>query len=63
MLILTRKKREVIKIWDNISISVISINVNQVRIGIDAPKEICVNRYEVCESIKTSKNDFERDCL
>ena len=52
MLILTRKSGEVIRIGDDISISVIEIRGNQVRLGITAPKEIAVHRKEVYEAIK-----------
>jgi carbon storage regulator len=47
MLILTRKSGETITIGDNIQIRVLGIKGGQVRIGIDAPREISVNREEV----------------
>ncbi|MFQ5345668.1 MAG: carbon storage regulator CsrA [Mariprofundus sp.] len=46
MLILTRKKGEAIAIGDNIQIQVLNVKGGQVRIGIDAPREIKVNREE-----------------
>jgi len=46
MLVLTRKKGETIAIGDNIQIQVLSVKGGQVRIGVDAPKEIRVNREE-----------------
>jgi len=46
MLILTRKKGESIAIGDNIQIQVLAVKGGQVRIGIDAPREIKVNREE-----------------
>ena len=46
MLILTRKKGETIAIGDNIQIQVLNVKGGQVRIGIDAPREIKVNREE-----------------
>ncbi|MDQ6995965.1 MAG: carbon storage regulator CsrA [Mariprofundus sp.] len=46
MLILTRKKGESIAIGDNIQIQVLSVKGGQVRIGIDAPREVKVNREE-----------------
>ncbi len=46
MLILTRKKGESIAIGDNIQIQVLSVKGGQVRIGIDAPREIKVDREE-----------------
>jgi len=46
MLILTRKKGESIAIGDNIQIQVLNVKGGQVRIGIDAPREVQVNREE-----------------
>ncbi len=51
MLILTRKTGETITIGDNIQIQVLSIKGGQVRIGIDAPREVLVNREEVFERL------------
>ena len=50
MLILTRKKGEAIAIGDNIQIQVLNVKGGQVRIGIDAPREVRVNREERIES-------------
>ena len=47
MLILTRRIGEVILIGDNIKITVTAVSGNQVRIGIDAPKEVKVLREEL----------------
>ncbi|MDQ6989683.1 MAG: carbon storage regulator CsrA [Mariprofundaceae bacterium] len=47
MLILTRKTGETITIGEKIQVKVLSIKGGQVRIGIDAPREINVNREEV----------------
>ncbi len=52
MLVLTRKNGEKIKIGDNIYISVLEISKSGVRIGIDAPKNIEILRYEVFERIQ-----------
>ncbi|MDR2701529.1 MAG: carbon storage regulator CsrA [Spirochaetaceae bacterium] len=52
MLILSRKINEKIMIGDEISISVIEIRGDQVRIGVDAPKTVKVFRQEVFDSIK-----------
>lgn len=54
MLILTRKEQEAIKIGDNIEIVVTSIGDGQVRIGINAPREITILRKEVIEEITNS---------
>jgi carbon storage regulator len=52
MLILSRKVDEKIMIGDDISISIIEIRGDQVRIGVDAPKKVKVFRQEVFEAIK-----------
>ena len=52
MLILSRKINEKIMIGDDISISIIEIRGDQVRIGVDAPKAVKVFRQEVFDAIK-----------
>ena len=52
MLILSRKTNEKIMIGDDISISIIEIRGDQVRIGVDAPKTVKVFRQEVFDAIK-----------
>jgi len=54
MLILTRKTGEVITIGEDIQIHVLSIKGGQVRIGIDAPRDIPVNREEAIVQDKKS---------
>ena len=56
MLILSRKKKESIIINDVITITIVDVRGNKVRIGIDAPKDIPVHRSEVYDAIK-SKED------
>jgi carbon storage regulator len=46
MLILTRKKGESIAIGDNIQVQVLNVKGGQVRIGIDAPRDVQINREE-----------------
>ena len=55
MLILTRKDNESLFIGDEIEITVLGVKGNQVRIGIDAPKDIDVHRDEVYRRIKNDK--------
>ena len=55
MLILTRRVGEALMIGDDISISVLGVKGNQVRIGIDAPKEVSVHREEIFKRIKTEE--------
>ena len=52
MLILSRKTNEKIMIGDDISVSIIEIRGDQVRIGVDAPKAVKVFRQEVFDAIK-----------
>jgi carbon storage regulator len=51
MLVLARKKNESIVISDNITITVVEIRGDKVRLGIEAPREISVHRQEVYEQI------------
>lgn len=51
MLILTRKSGEGIRIGDSITIRIIEIRGNQVRLGVDAPKNISVHRDEIYDLI------------
>ncbi|MDR1302372.1 MAG: carbon storage regulator CsrA [Treponema sp.] len=53
MLILSRKVNEKIMIGDDISISIIEIQGDHIRIGVDAPKTVKVFRQEVFDSIKS----------
>jgi len=57
MLVLTRKKDESIIINDNIEIIVTEISGNRVRLGIDAPKDVVINRKEIHEEIKKAACD------
>ncbi|MFW2440516.1 MAG: carbon storage regulator CsrA [Arenicellales bacterium] len=52
MLILTRRTGETLNIGDRIQVTVLGIKGNQVRIGIDAPKDVAVHREEIYEKIK-----------
>ena len=52
MLVLSRKKGESIMIGENIELSVIDIQGDQVRIGINAPREVSIFRKEVFEQIR-----------
>ena len=52
MLVLSRQRDESIIIGDNITITIVDIRGDKVRLGIDAPKEIPVHRQEVYEAIQ-----------
>jgi carbon storage regulator len=56
MLILTRRIGETLVIGDSIKVTVLSVQGNQVRIGIDAPKDVAVHREEVAERIKRGED-------
>jgi len=53
MLILTRRPGEVIRIGDDISITILSVNGLQVRLGIDAPESVQVHREEIYQRIQS----------
>ncbi len=57
MLVLSRKKDEKIVIGDNITLMVIEIRGDKVRLGIDAPKEVSVHREEVYIAIQREQKD------
>jgi carbon storage regulator len=60
MLILTRKTGEAIRIGDDISISVIEIRGNQVRLGIEAPRSVSVHRQEIYDMIQEQNREAAR---
>ncbi|MBE2896968.1 carbon storage regulator CsrA [Pasteurellaceae bacterium HPA106] len=59
MLILTRKVGENLLIGEDISISILSVRGNQVKIGVSAPKEITVHREEIYLRLKEAEKEPE----
>ncbi|HEX5057207.1 MAG TPA: carbon storage regulator CsrA [Gammaproteobacteria bacterium] len=56
MLILTRRVGETLMVGDDVTVTVLGVKGNQVRIGVNAPKEVAVHREEIYERIKRERS-------
>ncbi len=56
MLILTRRIGEILRIGDDVSLMVLGVQGNQVRIGADAPRDVAIHREEIYRRIQQEKN-------
>lgn len=60
MLVLSRKVGEVVVIDGNITVTVVAINGDKVRLGVNAPQNIAVHRQEVFDAIKNEQRKDQR---
>ncbi|MFZ9905322.1 MAG: carbon storage regulator CsrA [Steroidobacteraceae bacterium] len=61
MLILTRRVGETVMIGEEVSVTVLGVKGNQVRVGINAPKNVAVHREEIFDRIKSEDGSSDQD--
>jgi len=59
MLILTRRVGETVVIGNDVTVTVLGVKGNQVRLGVNAPREVAVHREEIFERIKNEQSEKE----
>ncbi len=60
MLILTRRIGETLMVGDDVKVTVLGVNGNQVRIGVDAPKNVEVHREEIYQRINAERSNVHQ---
>lgn len=60
MLILTRRVGETLMVGDDVTVTVLGVKGNQVRIGVNAPKDVSVHREEIYQRIQKEKSDVQQ---
>lgn len=60
MLILTRRVGETLMVGDEVTVTVLGVKGNQVRIGVNAPKDVPVHREEIYQRIQKEKSDAQQ---
>jgi len=60
MLILTRRVGETLMVGDDVTVTVLGVKGNQVRIGVNAPKDVSVHREEIYQRIQKEKEEAKQ---
>ncbi len=63
MLIVTRRTGETVMVGDEVTVTVLGVKGNQVRIGVNAPKDVSVHREEIYERIQIEKREGDDEII